>query len=64
MTQTAAERKAAERTRHKEAGRVAVTVHIYPEDRPKLAHYIKRLNERADRRRSANPQTIGTSDAS
>ena len=54
MTQTAAERKAAERTRHKEAGRVAVTVHIYPEDRAKLAHYIKRLNDRAERRRSAN----------
>ena len=54
MTQTAAERKAAERARHKEAGRVAVTVHIYPEDRQKLSHYTKRLNERAERRRSAN----------
>ena len=56
MTQTAAERKAAERTRHKEAGRVSVTVHIYPEDREKLAHYIKRLNERAERRSSANTE--------
>lgn len=46
MTQTAAERKAAERARYKEAGRVAVTVHIYPDDREKLARYIKRLNER------------------
>ncbi len=59
MTQTPAERKAAERTRHKEAGRVAVTVHIYPEDRPKLAHYIKRMNERAERRRSANTDAQG-----
>lgn len=49
MTTTAAQRKAAERSRHKEAGRVAVTVHIYPEDRDKLAHYIKRLNERRER---------------
>jgi len=54
MTQTAAQRKAAERGRHKDAGRVAVTVHIYPDDREKLAHYIKRLNDRAERRRSAN----------
>lgn len=50
MTQTAAQRKAAERARHKEAGRVAVTVYIYPADRAKLAHYIRRLNERAERR--------------
>jgi len=54
MTQTAAQRKAAERGRHKDAGRVAVTVHIYPDDREKLAHYINRLNDRAERRRSAN----------
>ena len=40
---------AVERARHKEAGRVAVTVHIYPGDREKLARYIKRLNERANR---------------
>jgi hypothetical protein len=46
MTQTAAERKAAERARHKEAGRVAVTVFAYPDDRPNLARYIKRLNQR------------------
>lgn len=52
MTQTAAQRKAAERARHKEAGRVAVTVNIYPEDREKVARYIKRLNERAESRRS------------
>lgn len=53
MTTPAAQRKAAERARHKEAGRVAVTVWIYPEDRAKLARYIKRLVERAERRRAA-----------
>lgn len=47
MTNPAAKWKAAERARHKEAGRVAVTVQIYPDDRDKLARYIKRLNERA-----------------
>ncbi len=47
MTTQAAKWKAAERARHKEAGRVAVTVYIYPEDREKLARYIKRLNDRA-----------------
>ena len=49
MTTPAAKWKAAERARHKEAGRVAVTVYIYPEDREKLARYIKRLNERSER---------------
>ena len=43
MTTPAAQRKAAERARHKEAGRVAVTHYIYPEDREKVARYIKRL---------------------
>lgn len=52
MTTPAAQRKAAERARHKEAGRVAVTVYIYPENREKLARYIKRLNERAASSRS------------
>ncbi len=52
MTTPAAKWKAAERARHKEAGRVAVTVHIYPEDRELVARYIKRLNERAERRRA------------
>jgi hypothetical protein len=46
----AAQRKAAERARHKEAGRVAVTVYIYPADRTKLARYVKRLNERSSGR--------------
>lgn len=49
MTQTAAQRKAAERARHKEAGRVAVTVWIDPADRENLARYIKRLNQRRHR---------------
>lgn len=51
--QTAAERKAAERARYKNAGLVAVTHHIHPEDREKVARYIKRLVERTERRRAA-----------
>jgi hypothetical protein len=47
MTSPAAERKAAERARHKEAGRVAVTVHIYPGDRDKLHRYVERLVQRS-----------------
>ena len=47
--QTPAQRKAAERQRQKDRGRVAVQVWIDPADRTKLARYIKRLNERADR---------------
>lgn len=46
MTLTAAQRKAAERQRQRDAGRVVVQVWIHPDDRAKLAHYIKRLNER------------------
>jgi len=44
---TPAQRKADERRRYKEAGLVAITVWIHPDDRAKLAHYIKRLNQRA-----------------
>ena len=51
MTTPAAKWKAAERARHKEAGRVAVTVWIWPEDRERLARYIKRLNERRQKAR-------------
>lgn len=47
MSQTPAQRKAAERQRQKDQGRVAVQVWIDPADRVKLARYIKRLNERA-----------------
>lgn len=46
---TPAQRKAGERQRQRDLGRVAVTVWIHPDDRAKLAHYIKRLNERAAR---------------
>lgn len=51
MTQTAAQRKAAERARQKESGRVAVTVYVLPEAREKLHRYVKRLNERTQRGR-------------
>lgn len=51
MTTPAAKWKAAERARHREAGRKPVTVYVYPEDRELLHRYIKRLNERAERRR-------------
>lgn len=47
MTSTAAQRKAAERARQKEAGRVPVTVYVYPQDREKLRRYVKRLNQRS-----------------
>lgn len=46
---TAAQRKADERQRQREFGRVVVQVWVHPDDRPKLAHYIKRLNERRAR---------------
>ena len=46
---TPAQRKADERQRQRDAGRVVVQVWIHPDDRAKLAHYIKRLNERRDR---------------
>lgn len=47
---TAAQRKADERQRYRDAGLVAVTVWINQADRAKLAHYIKRLNQRHERR--------------
>lgn len=53
MTTPAAKWKAAERARHKEAGRVAVTHYVYPEDREKLARYVKRLNYRAEQKAAA-----------
>lgn len=52
MTSPAAKWKAAERARHKEAGRVAVTVYVYPEARELLHRYVKRLNERTERGRA------------
>jgi hypothetical protein len=51
QAKTAAQRKADERARHRDAGRVAVTHYIYPEDREKVARYIKRLLDRAEQRR-------------
>lgn len=61
---TAAKRKAAERARHKEAGRVAVTHYVYHEDREKVARYIKRLNERWGAKHNAGgkPQSEAKSD--
>ena len=49
LPQTPAQRKAAERQRQRDQGRVVVQVWIDPADRTKVARYIKRLNERADR---------------
>lgn len=46
---SAAQRKAEERQRQREAGRVAVTVWIHPDDRLNLARYLKRLNQRRER---------------
>lgn len=46
---TAAQRKAAERQRQRDAGRTVVQVWVHPDDREKLARYIKRLNERRDK---------------
>ena len=46
---SAAQRKADERQRQRDAGRVVVQVWVHPLDRDKLARYIKRLNERRDK---------------
>ena len=43
---TPAQRKADERQRQRDAGRTVVQVWVHPDDREKLARYIKRLNER------------------
>jgi hypothetical protein len=48
----AAKWKAAERARHKESGRVAVTVYVPPESRELLHRYVKRLVERTERARA------------
>lgn len=53
MTTPAAKWKAAERARHKDAGRVAVTVYVYPEARELLKRYVQRLNARTQRGRVA-----------
>ncbi len=46
---SAAQRKADERERQRLAGRVVVQVWVHPDDREKLAHYVKRLNQRRNR---------------
>lgn len=51
MTTQAAKWKAAERARHRSAGRVAVTVYVYPEARELLHRYVKRLYEACHRAR-------------
>lgn len=43
MTKTAAERKRQERARHKEAGRVPVTVHVRPEHRNAVREFERKL---------------------
>lgn len=50
---TAAERKAAERRRHKEAGRTAVTVHVRPEYVPEVRALETKLQRRETRKRGA-----------
>jgi hypothetical protein len=46
MTTPAAKWKAAERARHKEAGRVAVTVHVRPEYRGEVRSLEAKLQRR------------------
>ena len=60
MTSTAAERKAAERARHKEAGRVPVTVYVYPEAR-ELLEMTDRTPDAPDAR-SACPAVCALAD--
>lgn len=48
---TVAERKAAERKRHKEAGRTAVTVHVRPEYVPEVRTLEAKLQRRENRKR-------------
>lgn len=52
---TAAERKAAERLRHKEAGRTAVTVHVRPEYVPEVRALEAKLRRRESRKRGPAP---------
>ena len=46
---TPAERKAAERQRRRDAGLAVVQAWVYPDDREKLARYVKKLNARHNR---------------
>ncbi len=52
---TAAERKADERQRHTEAGRVPVTVHVLPEFRQEVRALEAKLQRRENRKRGPAP---------
>jgi len=52
---TAAQRKAEERQRHKEAGRTAVTVHVRPEYVPEVRSLEAKLQRRENRKRGPAP---------
>ena len=52
---TAAQRKADERQRHTEAGRVPVTVHVLPEFRPEVRELEAKLQRRERRKRGTAP---------
>ena len=52
---TTAERKAAERQRHKKAGRTAVTVHVRPEYAPE----VRALEAKLQRREKRKPGQAG-----
>lgn len=45
-TKSAAQRKAEERQRYRDAGRVVIQFWIHPDDRARLANYVKRINKR------------------
>ena len=52
---TAAQRKAEERQRHKEAVRTAVTVHVRPEYAPEVRSLEAKLQRRENRKRGHAP---------
>ena len=49
---TAAQRKAGERLRHSDAGRVSVTVHVLPEYRPEVRALESKLQRRESRKKA------------
>ena len=55
MTTPAAKWKAAERARHKEAGRVAVTLHVLPEFKAEVRALEAKLQRREGRKRGPAP---------
>jgi len=50
LAKTPSERKAAERARHKEAGRVPVTVHVQPQWRKEVRDVEAKLQRREKRK--------------